>query len=137
MNKIKIVFAGVFALMLFAVKTQAQTTPAPAPAPAAASATSSFAGKWDVLVKGLPNGDTHMIFTLTETDGKLGGSLADPEGKNPPIPLTKVDKDDKGITLYFTANNYDVNLALQKSTDDDHVKGSLMGMFDATGERVK
>ncbi|WP_259068613.1 hypothetical protein HDF24_06885 [Mucilaginibacter sp. X4EP1] len=135
MNKIKIVFAGLFTLTLFAVKTQAQTTPAPAVA--AAPATSSFAGKWDVLVKGLPNGDTHMIFTLIETEGKLGGSLADPEGKNPPIPLTKVDKDDKGITLYFTANNYDVNLALQKSTDDDHVKGSLMGMFDATGERVK
>jgi len=92
MNKIKIIFAGLFALLLFAAKTQAQTTPTPAPA--AAPASSSFAGKWDVLVKGLPNGDTHMIFTLTETDGKLGGSLTDPEGKNPPIPLTKVDKDD-------------------------------------------
>jgi len=135
MKKIKIIFAGLFALLLFAAKTQAQTTPAPATV--ATPASSSFAGKWDVLVKGLPNGDTHMIFTLTETDGKLGGSLADPEGKNPPIPLTKVDKDDKGITLYFTANNYDVSLVLQKSTDDDHVKGSLMGMFDATGERVK
>jgi hypothetical protein len=29
-----------------------------------------------------------------------------------------------------------VNLAMTKK-DDDHITGSLMGMFDAEGERVK
>jgi len=138
MKKIKLILAGFCTLVLFAANAQAQTTPPPAsPAPASpAGAPTSFVGKWDILAKGLPNGDTHIFFTITNTDGKLGGSLVDPETKKD-NPLTKVEQDDKGITLYFTAQGYDVSVTLQKITDDDHVKGSMMGMFDCTGERVK
>jgi hypothetical protein len=39
-------------------------------------------------------------------------------------------------TVYFNTQGYDVNLELNKK-DDDHVTGSLMGMFDADGDRVK
>jgi hypothetical protein len=50
--------------------------------------------------------------------------------------LTKVEKDDKGIVLNFTAQGYDVSVTLQKK-DDDHLTGSMMAMFECTGERVK
>jgi hypothetical protein len=146
MKTIKLTFLSLTALVLFAAKTQAQTTPPPpppapptattaSPAPAPAT-TTSYAGKWDILAKGLPNGDTHIFFTITNTDGKLGGTMTDMETKKE-NPLTKVEQDDKGVTLYFTAQGYDVTLTLAKTTDDDHVKGSMMGMFDCTGERVK
>ena len=39
-------------------------------------------------------------------------------------------------TVYFNAEGYDVNLEMNKK-DEDHVTGSLMGMFDSEGERVK
>ena len=50
--------------------------------------------------------------------------------------LSNVELKDTTITLYFTAQGYDVNMLLNKK-DDDHVTGSLMSMFDAEGERKK
>ncbi len=50
--------------------------------------------------------------------------------------IDKVELNGNTATVYFSAQGYDVNLAMTKK-DDDHVTGSLMGMFDAEGERVK
>jgi hypothetical protein len=138
MKKLKLMLAGATALALFTVNAKAQSTPAPAtPATAAAApAAASLAGKWDILFKGLPQGDTHIIFNVVEQDGKLSGSYQDLETKKD-IPLTKVEKDDKGIVLYFTAQGYDVNVAVERKDDDNHVKANMMGMFEGTGERVK
>jgi hypothetical protein len=124
MKKINLILACLMAFVFIATKTQAQT-----------ASTNPFAGKWDVLAKGIPGGDKHIFFTITEADGKLGGTMTDPESKAE-TPLTKVDKDDKGIVLYFSAQGYDISLTLQKK-DDDHVAGSMMAMFECTGERVK
>ncbi|MBS1528588.1 MAG: hypothetical protein JST19_23280 [Bacteroidetes bacterium] len=140
MKKIKLIFAGLTAIAFIARKTHAQTAApaAPAaPAAAAAPASSNLTGKWDILFKGLPNGDTHIIFNVTEQDGKLGGTYQDVETKKD-VPLTKVEKDEKGLVLYFTAQGYDVNVNIERKDDDDHVKASMMGeMFEGTGERVK
>jgi len=124
MRKFNLVLACLMALVFITTKTNAQT-----------AATNPFTGKWDVLAKGIPGGDKHILFTIAETDGKLSGTMTDPESKAE-TPLTKVDKDDKGIVIYFTAQGYDVSLTLQKK-DDDHVTGSMMAMFECTGERVK
>ncbi len=50
--------------------------------------------------------------------------------------IDRVELADKTATVYFTANNYDVSLEMNKK-DEDHITGSLMGMFDAEGDRVK
>ena len=54
--------------------------------------------------------------------------------------ILKVEKieepDEKTIVIYFHAQGYDLNLRLEKK-EEDKVTGSLMGMFDAKGERVK
>jgi len=94
-----------------------------------------FAGKWNVLVKGLPNGDTKMFFVLEKKDTSMTGTVQDSTGTE----IAKIDKvelKESTATVYFSAQGYDVNLAMTKK-DDDHVTGSLMGMFDAEGERVK
>ena len=53
--------------------------------------------------------------------------------------MSKIDKvelnGDKAI-VYFNAQNYDVNVVMNKK-DDDHLTGNLLGMFDVEGERVK
>lgn len=94
-----------------------------------------FAGKWNVLVKGLPDGDTKMIVSLEKTDTAFGGAISDSTGKEI-SKFSKVDVKDSAVTVYFTAQGYDVYLSLNKK-DDDHVTGSMMDMFDATGDRVK
>jgi hypothetical protein len=94
-----------------------------------------FEGKWNVLVKALPQGDTKMFFTLDKKDASLTGAVQDSTGKEI-AKLDKVELADTTVTVYFSAQGYDVNLVMNKK-DDDHVTGSLMGMFDAEGDRVK
>lgn len=65
----------------------------------------------------------------------MTGAVQDSTGKEI-AKLDKVELGDSTITVYFTAQGYDVNLVLNKK-DEDHVAGSLMGMFDAEGDRVK
>ena len=123
MKKAGLLFAGLFFLLL-SVNVKAQTTGA-----------DYFTGKWSVLIKGTPNGDAKMTISLEKKDTTLTGNIQDSTGQL----NTKIDKveinGDK-VTLYFNAQGYDVNLEMDKK-DDDHVTGSMMGMFDAEGERVK
>jgi len=94
-----------------------------------------FSGKWNVLLKGLPDGDTKMFIVLEKKDTTMTGVVQDSTGTQ----ISKIDKvelKENTATVYFTAQGYDVNLSMTKK-DDDHITGSLMGMFDAEGERVK
>lgn len=103
-----------------------------------APSTDFFAGKWEVTIIGTPDGDAKMIADLTRKDGKLTGVLKDMAGKMPEggTPLTKVEETAEKLTLYFEAQGMEINIALDK-VDDDHLKGSLLNMFDATALRVK
>jgi len=101
----------------------------------AQATTNYFVGKWDVLLKGLPQGDTHIKFNFADSVGHLKGVLVD-SAAHKEVPLTKIDQENDKVTLYFTTQGYDVNLVLTKK-DDDHATGSLMGMFDAVADRIK
>ena len=124
MKKLSLLFTGLFFLLL-SINAHAQST----------TGKDYFAGKWSVLVKGTPNGDATMYFILDKKDSTLTGVVQDSTGKE----MTKIDKvevsGDKA-TVYFNTGGYDVNLEMNKK-DDDHITGSMMGMFDADGERVK
>jgi hypothetical protein len=123
-KKVSFLFAGTcFVLLSFNLKAQSK------------SSGDYFAGKWNVLVKGTPNGDAKMTFVLEKKDSTLTGSVQDSTGKE----ISKIDNAELAndeVTLYFNTQGFDVNLLLKKK-DDDHAAGSLMGMFDAEGERKK
>jgi hypothetical protein len=124
MKKLSQFFIG-FCFLLLSAHANAQTN----------TGADYFAGKWNVLVKGLPNGDTHMFFVLEKKDTTLTGVVQDSTG----LQISKIDKADisaTSTTVYFVAQGYDVNLLMNKK-DEDHITGSLMSMFDAEGERVK
>ena len=125
MKKLKSILTGLV-LLLFAVGVKAQTQTGNA---------DYFAGKWSVLLKGLPNGDTKMFFVLEKKDTTMTGVVQDSTGTEV-AKIDKVELKENTATVYFSAQGYDVNLAMTKK-DDDHVTGNLMGMFDAEGERVK
>jgi hypothetical protein len=122
MKKLSLILTVVIALFL-TVKASAQTT------------ADYFPGKWNVVILGTPNGDAKITFVLERKDGKLAGAVQDSTGKEL-TKITQIDEKDKSITAAFTIQSYDVSLTLDP-VDDDHVKGSLMGMFDAKGVRVK
>jgi hypothetical protein len=117
-------FIGLF-ILLSSVHVQAQSK----------TGADYFEGKWNVLVKGLPDGNTKMFFVLEKKDTTLTGVVQDSTGNQ----ISKIDKAEisaTSATVYFVAQGYDVNLLMNKK-DDDHITGSLMGMFDAEGDRVK
>lgn len=91
-----------------------------------------FVGDWKVVVSGTPSGDAEMVLHLERVDGKLIGEMRN-EGTDP-SKLSRVDEKENSITVYYSTMGYDINLSLDK-VDDTNVKGSLMGMFDAKGER--
>lgn len=124
MKQFSLIFAGLFFLLLSS-NTNAQSK----------TGADYFAGTWNVLVKGTPNGDARMWIVLEKKDTAMTGSVQDSTGKEI-SKITNVEMNDTSATVYFTAQGYDVNLEMDKK-GDDHVTGSLMGMFDAVGDRVK
>ena len=121
MRKLTFIFTVAMALF-FGLNAKAQTA-------------DYFPGKWNVVIMGTPNGDAKLTFVLDRKDGKLAGVVQDTTGKEM-TKITQIDEKDKTITAAFTIQSYDVTLTLEP-VDDNHVKGSLMGMFDAKGIRVK
>ena len=123
MKRLSLFFAGLF-LLLLSLHVEAQTSTA-----------DYFTGKWNVVVKGTPNGDARMFVILEKKDTALTGTIQDSTGTQ----VSKIDSvalSDTSATVYFNAQGYDVNLVMNKK-DDDHITGNMMGMFDADGERVR
>ncbi|SFC88417.1 hypothetical protein [Spirosoma endophyticum] len=100
--------------------------------------TDFFAGKWEIIIKGTPDGDAKMTTELVRKDGKLTGELKDPTGTRPATPITKIEEDaGKKLTIHFnTEQAGEIDLALEK-VDDDNLKGMLMSMLESTAVRVK
>ena len=94
-----------------------------------------FPGRWEVTILGTPQGDAKLTFALERKDGKLIGTVRDSTDKEL-SKIDKIDEKDKTITAAFNIQSYDVTLTLEP-VDADHVKGSLMQMFEAKGVRKK
>lgn len=126
MKKSGIFLTGLF-LALSVLISQAQEKP---------KAGDFFIGKWKVLVKGAPSGDAIMhVEFMTDEKGKIAGTIVDDEGAAPVAKFTRVEAKEKNVTAYWVAQGYDVYLYLEKNGDNE-VEGSMLDMFDATGERV-
>ena len=99
--------------------------------------TDFFAGKWEIIIMGTPDGDAKMVTDLIRKDGKLTGEMKDPAGVKPITAITKVEEGKDKLTIYIdTAQAGEIPIELAK-VDDDHLKGSLMNMFETTAKRVK
>jgi hypothetical protein len=124
MKKLSLFFTGLLLLVL-SISANAQSK----------TGADYFVGKWNVLIKGTPNGDARMFIILEQKDTTMTGSVQDSAGVEM-SKISSIELKDTTVTVYFTAQGYDVNLVMDRK-DDDHVIGNLMGMFDAEGDRVK
>jgi len=124
MKKASFLFGALF-LMLLSTSTFAQSK----------SGVTYFSGKWNVLIKGTPNGDARMIFDLQTRNDSLTGVVRDSTGKEF-SKISSVELTDTSATVHFTAQDYEVYLVMNKK-DNDNITGNMMGMFDAEGKRIK
>jgi len=118
-------FFAAISLLIISSNAQAQTK----------DSTTYFLGSWNVLVKGLPNGDTKMFVNLEKGDTTMTGAILD-SMKTEVAKFSKVERKGFTVTVYFVAQGYDVTLFMEKK-DEDHVTGNMLNMFDAVGDRVK
>ncbi|MFN8355106.1 MAG: hypothetical protein U0Y10_11700 [Spirosomataceae bacterium] len=78
-----------------------------------------FASKWEISVAGTPNGDIKFSTELTRKEGELKdvtGQLKEA------ISITNIDEAEGKITIYCSAQGYDVNdvnIELNKVDDDN------------------
>ena len=91
MKQFSLIFAGLFFLLLSS-NTNAQSK----------TGSDYFAGTWNVLVKGTPNGDARMWIVLEKKDTAMTGSVQDSTGKEI-SKITNVEMNDTSATVYFTA----------------------------------
>lgn len=124
MKKISTLIAGL-CLMLLAFGAYAQSKPG----------VDFFAGKWNVMIKGTPYGDLQRIYVLDKKENTITGIVQDTSGKEI-AKCSKVEVKEQEVTLYYHAMGNDISITLIKK-DEDHVTGSVLGMFDAKGERIK
>jgi len=100
-----------------------------------------FLGKWELLVLGLPQGDTKfpVVFEMVKdtTSGKnvMAGHI-DKSESGGEIKFSKVEAADTLITFYFRAQGYDLVVNLAKK-DDDTSEGRMIDMFDVKATRNK
>jgi hypothetical protein len=93
-----------------------------------------FIGKWNVMVYGVPDGDTKMVINIEKKEDKLTGTLADPSKTDPPLELSDIVVADSTFKASFYAQGMDISLML-KIKDDTNITGSLMDMFDIKGTK--
>ncbi len=125
MKKTKILLSGLF-ILLSSLYANAQ----------AKTGADYFTGKWHVLIPETPLGDLNRFYIFEKTASGLSGTVQDGISGAEIAKFTKVELSGDQVTAYYSANGYDVNLVFTKK-DEDHITGSLMGTYNATGERVK
>lgn len=122
MNKASMILIG-FLFIISSIPSQAQDQPS-----------DYFAGKWEVLLEDTPAGDATLIMTLERKDGKLEGTLTGNDVEV--IEIERIEEKEGTLTVYWFSQGYDVYLSMQKK-DDDNISGTLVGMFVASGKRIK
>jgi hypothetical protein len=88
-----------------------------------------------VLVTGTPYGDLKRIYVLEKNGNELTGIVQDSTGKEI-TKCSKVEVKDNEVDSLLPGMGNDVSITLIRK-DDDHVTGSVLGQFDAKGERIK
>lgn len=124
MKKFRFLIIGMFAF-LFALATQAQS----------ATGIEYFKGKWNIVAQG-PNGDIKMVIGFGQKDGKAIGSISGTDGKELYKVVSTEIKGNTATVNFIGSQGSEVPFELTKK-DDNHLTGSIMSMFDTTGERIK
>lgn len=95
-----------------------------------------FTGKFNLMVYGLPDGDTKMVLNIIKKDDKLTGTIGTPEQAEPPMELSGITIADSTLDATFIAQGMDISLFF-KIKDDKNITGNMLNMFDIKGIKEK
>ena len=96
--------------------------------------TDEFVGKWDLMVRDLPDGDTGMTLIIELEEEKLGGKLLGADGEE--FPIYDVEVDGKELMFMYDARGYNVTMSLEL-IEEGKCEGYMMDMFLVEGEKEK
>lgn len=94
----------------------------------------NFIGKWNLMVYGLPDGDTKMVMNIEKKEEKLAGTLTGPVSTDPPVELANIAVADSTLNATFNAQGMDITLFF-KLKDAKNITGSMLDMFDIKGTK--
>jgi hypothetical protein len=94
-----------------------------------------FVGQWNILIKGLPNGNTDVLVKFELKDSQLAGSITSIADKKE-MPFKTVTLKDSTVTVTFDHSSGQVEMNLLKK-DDDNIVGNINNQFDLSGVRKK
>lgn len=95
-----------------------------------------FIGKFNLMVYGLPDGDTKMVLNIAKKEDKLTGTISAPEQTDPPMELSNIAIADSTLDATFSAQGMDITLSF-KIKDDKNITGNMLNMFDIKGTKEK
>jgi hypothetical protein len=76
-----------------------------------------FIGKWNVMVYGVPDGDTKMVINIEKKEDKLTGNMSDPAKSDPPVELAGIEIADSTLNASFSAQGMDISLSFKIQDD--------------------
>lgn len=92
-----------------------------------------FLGKWNVILKGTPEGDVPLTMIFQQKDGKWTGTYINQKTKEKSdLKSVAVNADSIHIALKFAS--YDITMSLNR-VDDMHIIGKMMDMINCEGTR--
>jgi hypothetical protein len=94
-----------------------------------------YVGKWDVVVKGTPEGDLPLQLTFQQKEGKWTGVYIHQKTKETAT-LQSIEVQGDKVLLALKFATYEVTMSLNR-VDDDHIIGKMMDMLDCEGIRQK
>lgn len=124
MKKSALLITLVF-LFIFSIGINAQTK----------SGYDFFAGQWNVIVEGAPQGNVKMVVNFEKINNILSASIKDSTGKDLYKVTNAVIDKDQAVITFIGSQSSDVPLTLRKK-DEASVTGDIMGMFDVAGKRI-
>jgi len=95
-----------------------------------------FIGKFNLMVYGLPDGDTKMVLNIVKKDDKLTGTIGGAEQTDTPLELSGITVADSTLDATFIAQGMDISLFF-KIKDDKNITGNMLNMFDIKGIKEK
>lgn len=94
-----------------------------------------FAGKWEIVLKGTPEGDISFLMTFQQKEGKWMGTYINQKTKEENA-LQSIEVNGDKITLALKLSSYDMTMQLNR-INDEHITGKMMDMMDCVGTRKK
>lgn len=95
--------------------------------------TDFYIGKWDVVIKGTPGGDSKLVVDLKQDGDQLKGIVS--SKKDGTVDIKEIELTTDGLSVRFKSGWFTVELVM-KEKDANHCTCKLAGHYNGESERI-